>query len=76
MNHSIDGPDKYWLTKEEAAAYLGIKETLFDKMVKDGEMPKPHKRGSLPRWYWFDLVAYAHVFGRGEEIATGEVEDE
>lgn len=27
--------------REEAAAYVGVGVTLFDKMVADGRMPKP-----------------------------------
>lgn len=31
------------LSREEAAAYLGIGTTLFDRLVADGRMPRPKK---------------------------------
>jgi len=36
--------------REQAAAYIGVKPTLFDAMVKDGRMPKPKRINSLPVW--------------------------
>jgi excisionase family DNA binding protein len=38
------------LTREQAAAYLGIGRTLFDEMVADGRMPKPKTLNSAVRW--------------------------
>ncbi len=29
------------LNREQAAAYVGVGVTLFDRMVQDGRMPKP-----------------------------------
>ena len=71
MQRLIDGPNNDWSTLEEAAQWLRISESMFKKLVADGEMPKPHRRGDRAfRWYWLDLVSYAYVFGRGE----GEIE--
>jgi predicted DNA-binding transcriptional regulator AlpA len=38
------------LTREEAAAYLGIGTTLFDDLVKSGLLPAPHKLHGAVRW--------------------------
>lgn len=33
--------EKRGLNREQAADYVGVGVTLFDRMVKDGRMPKP-----------------------------------
>lgn len=38
------------LSREEAAAYVGVSPTLFDIMVKDGRMPKPKRINSRTVW--------------------------
>ncbi len=38
------------LSREEAAAYVGISPSLFDLMVKDGRMPGPKRINSRTVW--------------------------
>jgi predicted DNA-binding transcriptional regulator AlpA len=41
------------LSREQAAAYVGVSPTLFDEMVKDGRMPQPipiNTRRVWDRW--------------------------
>lgn len=38
------------LSRTEAAAYVGIGATLFDRMVVDGRMPKPKKIDGRKVW--------------------------
>jgi hypothetical protein len=39
------------LSKEEAAAYVGMGVTLFDQLVKDGRMPSAKMVESRLIWY-------------------------
>ena len=41
------------LSRTEAAAYIGVSPTLFDKMVDDGRMPRP-KQVSARSWVEVD----------------------
>jgi excisionase family DNA binding protein len=34
-------PARRWLSREEAADYVGVSPSLFDRMVEDGRMPQP-----------------------------------
>jgi predicted DNA-binding transcriptional regulator AlpA len=38
------------LSREEAAAYVGISPSLFDMMIKDGRMPEPKHINSRVVW--------------------------
>jgi predicted DNA-binding transcriptional regulator AlpA len=38
------------LSRAEAAGYVGVSTTLFDKMVGDGRMPKPKRINSRTVW--------------------------
>jgi len=38
------------LSREEAAAYVGIAPTTFDEMVDDGRMPRPKAIGARRIW--------------------------
>jgi predicted DNA-binding transcriptional regulator AlpA len=38
------------LCRAEAAAYVGVSATLFDKMVGDGRMPKPKRINARTVW--------------------------
>ena len=48
------------LRRHEAAAYVGLGPSMFDKMVKDGVLPKPKKFGSASVW---DMRLLDQVFG-------------
>jgi predicted DNA-binding transcriptional regulator AlpA len=38
------------LSREQAAAYVGIGTTLFDQMVASGKLPKPARINSRVLW--------------------------
>lgn len=38
------------LSRTEAAAYIGVSPTLFDKMVNDGRMPRPKQVNARTVW--------------------------
>jgi predicted DNA-binding transcriptional regulator AlpA len=38
------------LSREQAAAYIGVSPSLFDEMVKDGRMPKPTRINARTVW--------------------------
>ena len=38
------------LSRLEAAAYIGVSPSLFEKMVKDGRMPKPKRINTRTVW--------------------------
>ena len=38
------------LSREEAAAYIGVSPSLFDILVKDGRMPVPKRINSRVVW--------------------------
>jgi predicted DNA-binding transcriptional regulator AlpA len=38
------------LSRYEAAAYVGVSESLFDAMVRDGRMPHPKRINSRTVW--------------------------
>lgn len=61
------------LNREEAAAYLGIGTTLFDELVKLGQMPAAKKMKGAVRW---DRLAIDRAFEdlprNGEESAEAD----
>ena len=38
------------LSREQAAAYVGVSPSLFDLLVKDGRMPEPKRINSRAVW--------------------------
>ena len=38
--------------REEAAEYAGVSPNVFDRMVRAGEMPKPHRSAVSKRLLW------------------------
>ncbi len=38
------------LSREEAARYVGISTTTFDRLIEDGRMPKPARIGKRTVW--------------------------
>lgn len=48
------------LNREESAATIGVSGTTFDKLVRDGRMPRPKMIGSKKLWSFEALrVAFA-----------------
>lgn len=46
------------LNRKEAASYIGVGVSLFDRMVKDGRMPKPKPVDRRLIWDKVQLDAY------------------
>jgi predicted DNA-binding transcriptional regulator AlpA len=55
------------LSREEAAAYVGIGATLFDRLIADGLMPKPKMLAGRKVW---DIRALDRAF----DALPGEME--
>lgn len=47
---AIQPPAKRGLRRVEAAGYIGVSPTTFDKMVLCGEMPGPKRVGARKIW--------------------------
>ncbi|GLI93939.1 helix-turn-helix transcriptional regulator [Methylocystis echinoides] len=47
------------LRRERAAAYLDVSPTSFDKLVKEGKLPKPKRLDGFRWWDRVDLDASA-----------------
>lgn len=48
-------PAKRGLSRTEAAGYIGIGTTLFDKLVSEGRMPRPKRIGVRNVWDRFEV---------------------
>lgn len=46
----IAPPTRRGLSRGEAAGYIGVSPTTFDKLVSAGEMPAPKRIGSRTIW--------------------------
>lgn len=46
----IAAPSRRGLSRVEAAGYIGVSPTTFDKMVLAGEMPGPKRVGTRKIW--------------------------
>ncbi|MBE1208172.1 hypothetical protein [Aminobacter carboxidus] len=63
------------LSREEAAAYLGIGTTLFDDLVKLGQMPDAKKLKGAVRWDRLQLdCAFEKLPSNGEGAQQGDDE--
>lgn len=54
-------PEVRGLNRAQAAAYIGVSPSLFDKLVGDGRMPQPKRMNSRTVW---DRVALDNAFDR------------
>lgn len=50
QNSPIQPPTKRGLKREEAAGYIGVCPTTFDKMVLARQMPAPKRVGTRKIW--------------------------
>jgi len=65
------------LSRDEAAAYLGIGATLFDDLVKEGKMPQPRALRGAVRWDRHELdVAFVNLPRKGESGEPADDEDD
>ena len=61
------------LSREEAAAYIGVSPSLFDILVKDGRMPVPKRINSRVVWDRLKLdVAFEVLDGTDADGADDE----
>lgn len=75
-NHSvIQPPAKRGLSRVEAAGYIGVSPTTFDKMVLCGEMPGPKRVGARKIW---DCRALDLAFEAlpGGDVSTDDADEE
>jgi hypothetical protein len=65
------------LSREEAAAYVGVGATKFDEMVLDGRMPLPKRIDGRKVWdrLRLDSAFAALPTEGGDEPAAGDVWD-
>lgn len=65
------------LSRDEAAAYLGIGATLFDDLVKEGAFPGGKALRGAVRWDRLELdVAFEKLPRKGGKDAAGDDEVE
>jgi predicted DNA-binding transcriptional regulator AlpA len=57
------------LSRQEAAAYVGISPSLFDMLVKDGRMPAPKRINARTVWDRLQLdAAFATLPSNDEPV--------
>ena len=61
------------LSREEAAAFIGISPSLFDILVKDGRMPKPKRINARTVW---DRIRLDAAFEALADTDDASAEDE
>jgi predicted DNA-binding transcriptional regulator AlpA len=59
LNHAMTLGPRRGLSRREAAHYIGVSPTTFDKLVKNGTMPKPVRMNARTIW---DLRALDEAF--------------
>jgi predicted DNA-binding transcriptional regulator AlpA len=59
----IDGPRNDWFSAEEVAAWLQIGTSLLSELRAAGDFPPPVQLGRrrAQRWFWMDVVCWAHL---------------
>ena len=60
------------LSREQAAAYVGISTSLFDMLVKDGRMPGPKRINSRVVWDRLKLDAAFEVMAETDDGSTDD----
>jgi excisionase family DNA binding protein len=63
------------LSREEAAAYIGIGTTKFDELVRDGRMPKARRIDGRKLWLQPELETAAFALPIDGEPETSSVWD-
>jgi predicted DNA-binding transcriptional regulator AlpA len=59
----IDAPRDDWLSAAEVAAWLQIGTSLLSELRQAGDFPRPVQLGRrrAQRWFWMDVVCWAHL---------------
>ncbi|MCC6780594.1 MAG: hypothetical protein IT537_28795 [Hyphomicrobiales bacterium] len=60
------------LSREQAAAYVGVSPSLFDMLVKDGRMPGPKRINARAVWDRLKLDAAFEALADTEEASTDD----
>jgi predicted DNA-binding transcriptional regulator AlpA len=60
------------LSREQAAAYVGISPSLFDTLIKDGRMPGPKRINSRAVWDRLKLDAAFEALADMEGASTDD----
>jgi predicted DNA-binding transcriptional regulator AlpA len=58
------------LSREQAAAYVGISPSLFDMLVKDGRMPGPKRINARTVWDRLKLDAAFEALADTDDAST------
>ncbi|MFL5240378.1 MAG: helix-turn-helix transcriptional regulator [Rhizomicrobium sp.] len=61
------------LSRDQAAAYVGVSPSLFDMLIKDGRMPGPKRVNSRVIW---DRLKLDAAFEALADADPGSTEDE
>jgi len=61
------------LNRKEAAVYIGVSPSLFDELVKSGEMPKPIRIKRRTVWDRHQLDEYFEAFSEPENNPWDEI---
>ena len=63
------------LSREQSAVFVGVGNTLFDEMVKDGRMPKPKRINSKKIWGRLGLAEAFMALPSDEDANPWDTED-
>lgn len=64
----VEAVPRRGLSRQEAARYVGISTTTFDKLVHEGKMPQPFRIGARTIWDLRKLDAAFDVLSGPEEV--------
>lgn len=64
------------ISREEAAAYVGVSATKFDEMVEDGRMPGPKKIDGRTVWSVRKLTLAFEALPDNQGNSWGQICDE
>ena len=60
------------LSREQAAAYVGISPSFFDMLVKDGRMPGPTRMNSRTVWDRLKLDTAFEALANTDDTSTDD----
>ena len=60
------------LSREQAAAYVGVSPSLFDTLVKDGRMPKPKRINSRTVWDRMKVDAAFEMLADTDDVSADD----
>lgn len=76
FDHLPPGVVPYAVSRSQAAALIGVSDTFFDKLVKDGRMPQPRDIDGRVLWDSEEIkVAWRRQPKRGEAAPGNSWDD-